>query len=199
MYTLYINFEGVTLTPCGTPDARLNCSNLVTQEAQFPPFLDGNPNRDGFIATILYSARKGLAPYSIEVVTTRPATGSYYMMVFGSTSAAIGLQAGFFGIAPFQCTPENRNNVSITFDSGQMPTTFEYANSVLSDMAMLVGISTTTVNDDCACRGAGGCTIDPNKLCTYGSDVAVNPDPTFSCERTTQDEPAMMQAALGCR
>jgi hypothetical protein len=196
MHTLFVNFDGVLLTPCGTADARINCTPMVSTDTSIPPFLDGNPARDGFIASILYPARKALAPYSLDIVTTRPTSGDYYMMIYGGTPQLLGLPPANVGVAPFNCSPENRNNISFTFDRGQAPTNIDYADGILSDMGVFVAIPGTTVPGDCLCRS---CNFPPDKVCTYGVDVPVTSDPAFSCGKTTVDEPAVLQAVLGCR
>ncbi|HEX5058306.1 MAG TPA: hypothetical protein VFV99_03050 [Kofleriaceae bacterium] len=196
MHTLFVNFDGVLLTPCGTADARLNCTGLVSTETMIPPFMDGNPARDAFIATILYPARKALARYSLDIVTTRPTSGDYYMMIYGGTPQLLGLPAANVGIAPFSCMPDNHNNISFTFDRGQAPTNIDYADGILSDMGVFAGIPGTTVPGDCLCRS---CQFPTDTVCTYGVDVPVSTDPAFSCGKTTVDEPAMLQDVLGCR
>ena len=68
---------------------------------------------------------------------------------------------------------------------------------MLSDFGSLIGMAVTTANNDCMCRATENC-LPAEVLCTYGTGVAVNP--MYSCGgRTMQDEPAMLQAALGCR
>jgi hypothetical protein len=118
------------------------------------------------------------------------------MMVYGGTPAQLGLPAGYAGTAPFSCTPDNRNNVSITFDRGQAPTNYDYANSVLSDLGVFAAIPGTTVTGDCLCRS---CQFPTDKLCTYGANVPVTTDSNFNCGQTSVDEPAVLQAVLGCR
>ncbi|HEX5058304.1 MAG TPA: hypothetical protein VFV99_03040 [Kofleriaceae bacterium] len=198
-YTLFVNFDGVTLGVCSSPDSRANCSNLIQTDTTFPAFLDGNPARDSFIASILFPVRKALAPYSIDVVTTRPASGNYYMMVVGGTPALIGAPSGVGGIAPASCNPADlRNGVSLIFDRGQAPTTSDYASSILSDMGVFAAIPVTNSPvTDCLCR-VNGCDFKGG-LCTYGVNSTVNPDPQFNCGLTAVDEPAMLQAVLGCR
>jgi hypothetical protein len=198
MYTLFVSIEGVTLTPCGDNDARTNCSTLVQQETAFPRFLDGNVNRAEWLDDIFGLVRMRLAPFSIDVVTTRPASGDYQMIVIGGTPALVGVPSNVAGIAPFKCGQNSRNNVSIVFDQGELPTRFDYANSILSDTGVFAGIPGATLSDDCLCRGAGNCRIDRGKACTYGVDVPVDPS-QFGCGQTRQDEQALMRAFYGCR
>lgn len=198
LHTIYANFDGVMLSKCTNgmaSDSRANCTDIVPGDTTFPPFMDGNPARDGFIGQILYAAQRALAPYSIDIVTTRPASGSYHMMVFGGTPALVGAPANIFGIAPATCEREQRNLVSLIFDQGQMPTSTDYSSTILSDLAMMSGIPVTTgpIND-CACR-----TCPYTMLCTYGTNSPVNTDPNKNCGLTTVDEPAVLQEVLGCR
>ncbi|HEX5058305.1 MAG TPA: hypothetical protein VFV99_03045 [Kofleriaceae bacterium] len=197
MHTLYINFDGVTLTHCNKANAPGNCSDIVQGDTTFPPFMDGLPARDGYITWIVDAVKQSLAPYSIDIVTTRPAPGtSYYMTVFGGTPALVGADDTVGGISPFTCSAANRNLVSMIFDFGENRTTYDYASSVLSDLAMMAGLpGTTGPNNDCACRS---CAYDQYQLCTYGVDSPTIPD-EHSCGLTTADEPALLRASLGCR
>jgi hypothetical protein len=195
-YTLYLNFDGVTLTPCRNPDARTNCSNLVQADTTFPPFMIGNPDRDGFISSIASNVRDGVAPYSIDVVTTRPAAGNYYMIVVGGTPDLVGATPDTAGQAPHSCIIESFNLVSIDFDFGEQRSSFEYASSFLSDLAMFASLPATSgPPEDCACRN---CIYSADAICSFGAASPVVTDP-HGCGQTIADEPAMLKAVFGCR
>jgi hypothetical protein len=83
-YTVYLNADGVTLTKSNCDNATTNCTHLIMQsQAVVPPFMNGAANRDSVIAEIAAHIEEVLLPYSIDVVTTRPASGPYYMIVLG--------------------------------------------------------------------------------------------------------------------
>src|SRR5512142_1063573 len=83
-HTVFVNFDGVTLTKGNCNDATTNCTSLVVQDQTVvPPWLDGNADRANDIAAIMTVARTAVAPYSIDLVTTRPASGDYKMIVVG--------------------------------------------------------------------------------------------------------------------
>jgi len=195
-FKYFINTEGVTLTKCSVDDARTNCSTLVPADTTFPPFLPGDPNRQPLIDAIVVRVQEKLAPYSIDVVTTRPASGDYYMSVFGGDPTLVNGPTGTFDITPTPCNFDNRDLVTLEFDRGRAPGYTDYANSAISDLALLVGLAPDSVDGDCLCR-TGNCNSLTTQICTFGTNVTV--DSTHSCGRTTQDEPMLLTSALGCR
>jgi len=198
-FKLYVNTEGVDIMKCSVDDARTNCSTLLPASATFPAFLPGDPNRQQLIDAIVVRVQDKLAPYSIDVVTTRPTSGEYTMAVLGGDSSLIGAGPGTFAIAPAACDFANHDRVSFEFDRGAAVSYNEYALSIVSDFGAIVGLAGTTTPGDCLCRFDGcGTALDP-AICNFGSDATVTTMPQFSCGRTIQDEPLILANALGCR
>ena len=194
---MFLNFDGVTLTKGNCNDAPTNCVDYVTtDQTVVPPFLNGNADRAADIAAIVQVVNDALAPYSIEIVTSRPASGSYDMIVVGGDPSLVGGSAGLLGLAPGNCTPRT-NLVSMEFDHGYTAP-YVYANLMLSDIAVFAGLSASTDPGDCMCRVAMGCAISPTKVCTFARTG--NVDPTVSCGRVSpQDEQAELDTAYECR
>ena len=195
---LFLSTEGVTLTK-GPDNARANTTSLITPYSVVVPRLfDGNADRDMFITQIVGFVQSRLAPYSIDVVTTRPESGDYFMTVIGGTATALINNPNVLSVAPARCLP-TINAMSLVFDNGVDPAPRRfYANSILSDFGAMAGLALATLTNDCMCRTGDGCMIDEGTLCTFGTAVPV--DPAFSCNRgTTADEPLLLQQALGCR
>jgi hypothetical protein len=196
-YTVFLNFDGATLTQ-GPDDARINQSSAIVQNPTvLTRYLDGSPEREIRINAIVNFVWKAFAPYSVDVVTTRPTSGDYLMAVISNQSSEdVGFPVGYFSVAPYPCNSGNRNLVSFEFEPEQAGN--EQAYSVLSDIGSMIGLAATTKQGDCMCR-VGGCDVPPTFVqCTFGTDVATyTPN---NCNRTpTQDEPALMQEAWGCR
>src|SRR6187549_3239980 len=88
MHKLYLSFSGVTLAFGACDDSRANCTSLVSQASTVvPTFLQGSaPTR---VTAIAASVQEVLAPFSIDVVTTRPSSGNYWMVSIGGTTALV--------------------------------------------------------------------------------------------------------------
>lgn len=200
-YAVYLNFDGVTLTK-GDDDSRINQATvLINPTAVLPRYLpnDTDSVRQGRIDLIAGYVTRALAPYSIDVVTTRPASGDYEMMVIGGDPAANGYQPGLVAIAPGVCDPSNRDHVSIEFDVGL--NAVDQASSVLSDLGAMVGLQGTTRGCDCMNRGGGEpCPTENSQLCTFSDMAPIAANSPSDCGRGMyQDELALLRQAWGCR
>jgi len=194
-YTYYLNFEGQAIAP-GDDNSAANTTPLVQNAVTVPRFYDTIiGDRAAAIASIVHLVELKLAPYSINVVTTRPASGDYWMSVLGGSSQMIIGSANVGSVAPGRCENNDANSVSLIFDSGIQGDDF-YSYSILSDFGALVGLPVTTQNGDCMCRVAG-CSLNGAVTCSFGTDVPV--DPQTPCGVTTKDEVMHLALALGCR
>jgi len=204
-YLLYLNTEGVTLTK-GNPDSATNTTDLISaNSAVIPPFLNNQAGRDAFITSIATMAQDALAPYSIDVVTSRPVSRTYYMFVIGGDGAALAGCTGCYSVTDFGCRQIlPRNDVDLMFDLGTQNGPLPYVNTMLSDLGSLAGLVASSDVGDCECRVDPGCTFTTT-LCTFGSaapttNVTGGGGEAYNCGLTpTQDEPKIMAAALGCR
>jgi hypothetical protein len=198
-FKLYVNTEGVDITKCSADDARTNCSTIPPANATIPAFLPGDPNRQQLIDAIVVRVQEKLAPYSIDVVTTRPTSGDYTMAVLGGDVSLVGGLAGSLSIAPGVCDFANHDRVAFEFDRGATVGYNDYALSILSDFGAMVGLAGTTTPGDCLCRFDGcGPALDP-AICNFGSAATVTTLTQFNCGRTIQDEPLILANTLGCR
>lgn len=197
---VFLSTEGVTLTKgCGAVDnAVMNCSTLIANDpTAFPAFLPGMAGRDAYIAQIVSMAQAQLAPYSIDIVTTRPTSGDYSMVVLGGDyTLSTGNDPRLLGLATnANCAIQSRG-VTLMFDKGTSGVS-RYAYYLLDDIGIQYGLAPVRVDRDCMC------TFDPECVdadaCVFGVDVAVTASTEFACGRTTQDEPALLKQALGCR
>jgi MYXO-CTERM domain-containing protein len=111
---LYLNFDGVTLTPdCPSEDlanSALNCSPLVASETTFAAWGDA-----GQRASITQQMQQYTEAYNIIITTNRPPDFlPYTMAVVGGTAGQAGLE-GACGVANVQCDGLRRNHVSLNF------------------------------------------------------------------------------------
>lgn len=117
MHALFVVFEGVTITLGDCDDSKTNCSSLVAQgSTTVPPFLMAETNRQTRITAIKGMVQDALARFSVDVVTTRPTKGDYWMVVAGGTSDAIAGAPGALLAASPVCEATNRNSVALVFE-----------------------------------------------------------------------------------
>ena len=126
------------------------------------------------------------------------------MVVLGGDPSIAGVDPAVNTIEPFGCTFSNRNHIAVIFEKAE--TTAGYASLMLTDFGAMLGLAMTTLRDDCMCRIDAPCNLGvvPDSLCTFGVDVPtsmlLNDGRPANCDRTpTQDEPALLEAALGLR
>jgi hypothetical protein len=195
MHDLYLAFEGVTLTLGDCDDAQTNCSSLVAQASTpVPMFLASEGSRATRITTIKNMVQDALAPFSVDVVTTRPSAGDYRMVVVGGTSDTItGVTGALFAAKPV-CDAMNKNSIALVFEQDVETTDRAYANTIAGAFGSLAGLSEAQAGNDCMCLGTS---CVHASVCTWGTGVATKPG--NSCSRMTQNEHLLLIDAVGCR
>jgi hypothetical protein len=176
---VYLAFEGVTLTQ-GTPsDATQNrVSWLGVLAATVPPYLAGNSNRAAAIAAITTGVRSQLDSFPVSVVTTRPATGPYVMIVFGGTNQIVGTPYTY-------ATNEHDCGDLVKSDVGWMSDVVPAAHIVdyaIGTIGWGLGLNGTTDPDDCMCGWATQCTPS-TAPCTLKQNIATqtSASPATTC------------------
>jgi hypothetical protein len=199
-HEVYLNTEGVTLMKCAADDATTNCTTLITNDVvAVPAFLPGMTGRTDAIAQIVAMVQAKLAPYSVDIVTTRPTSVDYQMVVLGGSYLLAGQTSpNVTGLTPSNCAFAARA-VDYMFDEGLDQGTLVYADAMVDDLGVLMGLAPANAAGDCMCRLDASCTGSPPADCTFGVNVLTTTDTLFDCGRTTQDEPALLKTAVGCR
>jgi len=159
----YLNFEGQTLTP-GADNPATNTSELLSGSVSLPAYLAGDAQRATKIQTIVHEVEAILAPYDIAVVTSRPASGAYDMVVAGGTSQQAGFPTGLHAEAVVDCTAARPRHISLVFD---LSTGHDAARQIIGSLGVSHGISASTTSTDCMCIADAGCTA-PAAACTIG-------------------------------
>lgn len=112
---LFLNMEGATLTKGAASDASRNlsflCGGLV------PPFSHApyGADRATVLTALANKLRAYLAPYRIDVVTARPKTGPYEMVLVGGTATRCGQTKGIAGLAPLDCGDKVPGEIAFVF------------------------------------------------------------------------------------
>jgi hypothetical protein len=194
-HTLFVSFEGVTLTLGDCDDAKTNCSSLVAQASTMvPPFLAGQGTRAGRITTIVGMAKEALAPFSVDVVTTRPASGSYWMVsVGGATTLVSGTPDSLMAVKPV-CDATNTSSIALIFEQDTEFGDRAYADSIAGAFGRLAGLLPISKNGDCMCTAA---TCTHGQVCTWSTGAV--PAAGNACSRTSQNEHLLLIDAVGCR
>lgn len=188
-HTLFLSFTGVTMTLGECDDARTNCSSVVAQgSTTIPAFSD-----QARVATIVAMVKEALAPFSVEVVTTRPASGNYRMVSVGGTAAQVTGADGLVAAKPV-CDAENLNAIAFITEQDDEFTDRGYANTIAGAFGRLAGLVPSTRSGDCMCTAA---TCAHLQTCTFGTSSVTQTG--NACDRTTQNEQQLLIAAVGCR
>ena len=165
---VYLNFEGQTLTQ-GRSDATTNQAEwMQIATGTAPPYLSGNANRATTIQGIVDGVRAQLAQFPITVVTTRPATGNYVMIVYGGLRAAVGSNYGS-AVNRLDCDDSRPNDVAWISDN--VATVQHAVNLTLGAIGFGLGLTATNDPLDCMCGWANGCTSNNTVACTLGAAI----------------------------
>ena len=196
-HKLFLNFESQELTP-GENDATLNRSSIVTETVTSPPFFDGVATRDDIITLVVDNVTTILAPFDIEVVTTRPAAGPYTMIVLGGTPDDLGLAPGSFVVASNTCLPNVENHIHLLTD-----VSYGAAISfIIGAYGLGSGFGASKTNGACLCWNHVDCEPRLNGACTLSADEEVEIDPALNCDGssvTTMNQHQKFKQGFGCR
>jgi hypothetical protein len=196
-FTVYLSFEGATIHFGDCDDAKTDCSGLVLQATTVvPSFLGSDAARGAHIATITSMVQDALAPFSVDVVTTRPTSGNYWMVSIGGTSDGITGVPDLSLAAKPVCDAMNKSSLAFVFEKDPTLDTPDraYADTVAAAFGRLLGLVPTRSARDCMCVSS---TCTHTQLCTWGT--ATLPEAMNSCNRTMQNEQLLLMDAIGCR
>jgi hypothetical protein len=199
VHKIYLNFDGITLTK-GADNSATNTSDLLVMDSITVPAYVATGNattRQGRIDLIVDYVQRTLAPYSVDVVTERPAAGSdpYMMCVIGGKPEDFGFPAMVGALAGQKCHPAY-GAIALEFELDPNIAAIDYASSILSDISVMVGMGLSDVHNGCANRT--GNSIDPGTLCTFSATATTSS--MQNCGYTpVQDELELLMDAFGCR
>ncbi len=144
-HILFLNFDGATIAR-GNDNPSLNRSFIPNSTTTvIPPFDDTKFSavytRAQAIDAVLGYANGFYAAYNVQIVTTRPASGRYTMMMVGGTAMLVGSGGSVVGIAPLDCGNGNESNVGFAFSASLIPsarTTKSSADTALRELALTI-------------------------------------------------------------
>ena len=169
---IYLSFQGETLTQATPSDAAQNRASWIgVTTATVPGYRLADPDRATKIATITTRMRAALAAFPMEVVTTRPASGPYVMVVFGGNRDQLGTPYSY-ATNHFDCGDPVKSDVAWVSDDTPFSKVDDYA---IGAIGYGLGLGGTNDPNDCMCGWANGCDQPETSQCTLSSSIAVNP------------------------
>ena len=191
---IYLAFDGVTLTQAGSSDATQNRARWLTNTTStVPPWRSGNGNRASQITAVVDGVKSRLATTSIEVVTTRPATAPYVMIVLGGERANDGGTVASrysYATSYHDCGDTVKNDVGWVSDMDDAPESY-VADLAVGAVGWGLGLDGTTSPADCMCGWANGCDSQSG-ACTLSASIATSIEGNVesACQQGTQNEVA---------
>jgi len=183
---LYLEFEGAALTATNAAsDATQNQAQwLGVGDATMPPFRQGAGDRATQIADTVTAIQTTLAGFpDIQIVTTRPVAGPYFMIGFGGSNQDANVPY-LYAVNRLDCNDAGtKSDVAWVFEAAENPQ--RAANFAIG--ALLFGLGATGTNDsnDCMCGwltscnpGNGACTISTQINAAAGCNAANPVDET---------------------
>jgi hypothetical protein len=182
-HKVFLAVDGVTLTKGAASDATMNKTVLfqgATQMATIAPWRSAAADRTAQIAAVVCGVRTSLARFDVSVVTTRPASGAYEMIVIGG-------QATDFGIAVPSGTAISMVAINDCLNNNQLDVGW-VAETPAPSMPTFTLTSIETANLAVAALGIGdGLAASKsisNCMCPAGSNEPQNCTATAACELT---------------
>lgn len=175
---LYLNFNGQALTKGTTSDAKTNVVAWMAGKtaATAPAF-----GRNAEALQINSGITSGLSAMSVDVVTVRPASGDFMMIVFGGDNTNIGTQ---FTKAVQSLDCGNLVPSDVAWIAGSA-TVQEAINFSLGAVGFGVGLTATTGTSGCMCGWANSCQQVLTAACTFSGNIATDPmTPTGGAAQT---------------
>lgn len=170
---VYLNFDGVTLTQAATSDSLTNNAAWMTNaSAVVPAYHTGVAGRDAEITSIVDGVRARLSALPLEIVTTRPASGPYVMVVMGGNNTTNGGTIGSaysFGTSDHDCGDVVKNDVTWVAD---LPAVTYAPDLVVGSLGWAVGLNGSNDPNGCMCGWANSCTEASDVACTLSASIA---------------------------
>ena len=172
-HVVYLNFGGQGITAGAADDPVNNVSLTATHDGTIRAWQQGFADQKMSEDDITSSLIGVLAPYNIRIVTTRPATPGYDMIVFGGFASAIvdGVADDTtFSIAPNDCSTTSPN-VGFIFDVAWLDA-IDIADNAVAMIGLVNDIPATVDNGDCMCFSGSTCDFIA-KPCTFGKNAQI--------------------------
>jgi len=179
---IYLAFDSVTLTKATTSNAATNeASWLTAATSNVPAWHSNSATRANDIASVVSGVKSRLGTAPIEVVTTKPTTGPFVMIVFGGQSTGNGGTVATIyraGTNYHDCGDIVKSDVGWVADGFNLTYTADLA---VGAVGFGLGLDGTTDPNDCMCgwgsncnSATGACTLSANipSQISYNTETA---------------------------
>jgi hypothetical protein len=164
---VYLSFEGETLTQATTNSVQNRAQWIGVATATVPAFRPGLANRATEIQNIVDGVRSRLAGTLTTVVTTRPASGPYVMIVLGGTNQDVG-SSYTYATSDHDCGDLVKNDVGWVSDT---PSLSYVPDLIVGTIGWGLGLQGTNDPNDCMCAWANNCS-SASGACTLSQSIA---------------------------
>ena len=196
---VYLNFDGATLTSATATDA-------TTGHARWLSSMNGVatgtaiaiPAYGGDRTTVENTVNQILTGLPVTVVTTKPASGPYTMIVLGGHPGLV--HTGYLAETDHDCNDTVKNDVGWVeeTDNNNNPLSAQVAgNYVVGAIGWALGLDGAKSANDCLCSWESPC-AQSAPPCALLSASVPEPNTGYSCNQgAAQDERAAFQTAFG--
>ena len=168
---VYLDFDGVTLTQAATDGTMNQASWLPNATAVIPQFQPTSNTRTQVMAAIKKDLQLSLGGFPVDVVTARPAAGSYTLVAIGGSEATnVGFSSNFAAYAGYDCGNLIPNDVVWVTDSALLAPQ-DVADFIVGGIGLGVGLSGTTDVNNCLCSWGGTTCTPASTACTLSSSI----------------------------
>jgi hypothetical protein len=167
---VYLSFEGETLTRAATDSTQNHAAWIGVTTAVVPPFHPNLTNRATEIQNIVDGVRARLAGTLATVVTTRPASGPYVMIVLGGTNQIVGSNYTF-ATSDHDCGDLVKNDVGWVSDA---PSLSYVPDLIVGTIGWGLGLQGTNDPGDCMCAWANACQSAAG-ACSLSANIETTP------------------------
>ena len=214
-HKVFLAFDGVTLTKAAVSDAPMNKTALIQGNAQMATIASwrsGAANRSALIQEVVCSVRQSLARFDIDVVTSRPASGAFQMIVIGGKATDLGFSvpggSAISMVATNDCMNNNQLDVGWVAETPapSMPSLtlspIETANLAVAALGFGDGLAASKSVTNCMCPGASS---EPQNCSTASSCELTSASPIpnggnyCNAAGTTEDQVAKLTTRYGLR
>jgi hypothetical protein len=191
---VFLNFDGQALQR-GPSDATLNqASWMQNPSGTAPAYLMGNGNRTTLIQNIVTGVKDQLSSFPVKVVTKRPPSGDYVMIVFGGQASQVGSLYGG-AVNQLDCGDARPNDVAWIGD-GVTPVQ-RVVNFTVGAIGFGLGLTGTKDPNDCMCGWDNVCTSNNTGACHLTSPINRDTTANQLCPGVSvQDEAATFHKAF---
>jgi hypothetical protein len=188
---VYLNFDGDKLLQ-GASDATTDHAVwLGVASATVPKFHATSATRTQDIQTVVDLINAKLSTFPITVVTQRPASGPYVMVVFGGTKATVNVPYTY-AVNRLDCGDGVKSDLAWVSDA--VPTLQKTADFAVGAIGYGIGLTGTHDPNDCMCNWNNNCQQPNNSACTLGT--AETADLQCTGQTNPQNEVAAFQQAF---